>query len=102
MFPNTATKKREDFSEEPRASTGLSKVLFFIWSFLRFFPSTNLKDQYHGKLRYMDGTASLLVGDLSVFLCLIAPWTNHGSVHSLGAGEGQDQKKIYTLFYTSL
>lgn len=48
----------------------------------------------------MDRTASLLVGDLSLSPCLIAPGTNHGSVHSLGAVEGQDQKKKkrFTLY----
>lgn len=47
----------------------------------------------------MDRTASLLVGDLSLSPCLIAPGTNHGSVHSLGAVEGQDQKKKKDLHF---
>lgn len=41
----------------------------------------------------MDRTVSLLVGDLSLSLCLIAHGTNHGSVQSLGVVESQDQKK---------
>lgn len=48
----------------------------------------------------MDRTASLLIEDLSLSLCLIAPGTNQASVHSPGALEGHDQNKkmIHTLF----
>lgn len=99
MFPNTATKKKERASQKSQEQAqALSKVsLFFIWSFLHFFPSTNLKEQYHGKLRYMERTASLLVRDLSLSPCLITPGTNHGSVHSQRAVD--QKKKRFILYY---
>lgn len=67
------------------ASTALPSALCFSFgSFFCFFPSINLKDQYHGKLRYMDRAAALTVRDLSSSPCIIAPGTNHESVHFLG------------------
>lgn len=97
-FQTLQLKKEKTSQKSQEQAQAFLRFCFSFGAFCTFFPSTNLKDQYHGKLRYMDRTASLRVGDLSVFQCLIAPGTNHGSVHSLGAVEGQDQKKIYTLF----